>query len=118
MSVLANKHPLIKKANDISPAIPLAYFFHERKTEETHFDFFIYIKSVFPEIEFFCFIVTDDELSFRNAVKKVFPEIKILRCWKHLWGSVERWIRSHSGKVGDLTFYIDSFRELFLQPTN
>lgn len=41
----------------------------------------------------------------------------ILRCWNHLWGSVERWLKSKGGRKEDIGFYSDSLRQLFLQPT-
>jgi hypothetical protein len=53
----------------------------------------------------------------RNAIKKNLPGVPLLRCWNHLWGSVERWILSKGGKADDIGFYTDSLRELLLQPT-
>ena len=63
-------------------------------------------------------MVTDYEVAFINALKKYFPNMPFLRCWKHLWGSLERWVRDRGGKTSDIGFYIDSVRELLLQPTS
>ena len=41
VSILSYIHPLLCKANsNTSPVIPLAYFFHEKKYEKTHNEFF------------------------------------------------------------------------------
>jgi hypothetical protein len=63
------------------------------------------------------FMVTDYEVAFINALKKYFPNMPLLRCWKHLWGSIERWVRDKGGKISDIGFYIDSVREILLQPS-
>ncbi|CAF1000728.1 unnamed protein product [Brachionus calyciflorus] len=94
VSVLVYKHPLIEKSDRVSPPVPFSFFFHERKTEETHLDFMQYIKRILPEIEEFGFIVTDDVAAIRNSILKTFPSISVLR---------------------DVGYYIDSVRELFLQ---
>ena len=41
VSILSFIHPMLWKANTTkSPIIPLAYFFHEKKYEKTHDEFF------------------------------------------------------------------------------
>ena len=62
-------------------------------------------------------IVTDCEDAFRNAIKKYLPDVPLFRCWNHLWGSIERFVRGKSGNATDVTFYTDSIRSILCQPT-
>ncbi|RNA38346.1 histone-lysine N-methyltransferase EHMT2-like [Brachionus plicatilis] len=91
VSVLVYIHPILVLSNtEKSPAIPLAYFFHERKFEKTHNEFWRYIQDILPEIEEVGFIVTDCEVGFRNAIRHHLPNIPLFRCWNHFWKSLER----------------------------
>ncbi len=51
-----------------------------------------YISEVLPKMETTGFMVTDYEVAFINALKKYFLNMPLLRCWKHLWGSIEKWV--------------------------
>ena len=118
VSTLNFLHPcLVNNNTQSSPAIPLSYFIHEKKFEKTHNEFWSYIFDVLPELNDVAFYVTDCERGFRNAIKKYFPDAPLLRCWKHLWASIERWVRKHGGKAEDVGFYCDGIREILLQPT-
>ena len=56
--------------------------------------------------------------AFRNAIKKYFPNIPLIRCWNHFWKSTERWVKTNKKmSQDDVGFYCESLRELFLQPT-
>jgi hypothetical protein len=61
--------------------------------------------------------VTDCERAFRNAIKKTFPNLPLLRCWKHLFAAIERCVRAKGGSVFDIGRYISSVKYLLIQPT-
>lgn len=70
-----------------------------------------------PEIADVGYIVTDCEDAIRNSIRKHFPTAPLLRCWNHFLKSTENWITSNKKmNSGDVGFYCDSLRELFLQP--
>ena len=69
---------------------------------------------VLPEIETHGYIVTDCEIGMRNAIKTVFPNVPLLRCWNHIWNAFEGFLIRNKG-LKDLGFYVESARELFLQ---
>ncbi|CAF0707354.1 unnamed protein product [Brachionus calyciflorus] len=112
-------HPILVLTNsEKSPSIPLAYFFHEKKFEKTHNEFWRYISEVLPEISNAGFFVTDCEDAFRNSIKQYFPKTPHLRCLNHFWKSVERWILGNKKLTNDdVGVYCESLRELLLQPT-
>lgn len=99
VSSLTYIHPLLHNSSNVSPPIPLGQLFHEKKHEESHDYFWQYVYKNFPEFDDKAFLVTDCEDGLRNAARKYFPNMPILRCWNHLWQSVERWIRGKGGKV-------------------
>ncbi|RNA32259.1 hypothetical protein BpHYR1_036947 [Brachionus plicatilis] len=100
-----------------SPAVPLAFFFHEKKFQKSHDEFWRYMSEILPEFSECGFIITDCEDAFRNAIKKYFPSVPLLRCWNHFWKSTERWIQSNKKlTIEDVGFYCESLRELLLQP--
>ena len=46
ISVLSYIHPfLVKNNTNTSPVIPLAYFYHEKKYEKTHNEFFRFVNN-------------------------------------------------------------------------
>ncbi|CAF1374091.1 unnamed protein product [Didymodactylos carnosus] len=55
------------------PTILLANMIHETKQESTHLQFVRYLKDHIPDIEDKFFLVTDDELAFKNSFKKEYP---------------------------------------------
>ena len=83
VSILVMIHPfLVNATTKTSPPIPIAEFFHERKTELTHDEFWRFNYQNFPEInDKFC-TITDCEDSFRNSIKKLFSNMPL--CWNHL----------------------------------
>jgi transposase-like protein len=62
-------------------------------------------------------MVTDCEDAFRNSIKKNFPDMPLFRCWNHLWGNIERFVKGKGGNEIDVTFYTDSIRSILLQPS-
>ena len=87
-----------------------------RKSSKKHNEFSSYIYNVLPELNDVAFFVTECEIGFRNAIKKFFPDAPLLRCWKLLWASIERWVRKNGGKAEGVGFYCDEVREILLQP--
>ncbi|CAF1046822.1 unnamed protein product [Brachionus calyciflorus] len=74
VSILLFIHPILVIDNsDKAPPIPLAYFFHEKKHEQSHNEFWRFIKYVLPELSEKAFIVTDCEDASRNAIKVELP---------------------------------------------
>ena len=119
VSILLFIHPILVLHNtEKSPPIPVAYFFHEKKHEKSHCEFWRFMKDVLPELEEKAFMITDCELAFRNAMTRYFPKLPLLRCWNHFYKSTERWINGSKHFTNDdVGFYCESIRELLLQPT-
>jgi hypothetical protein len=121
VSVLTMIHPYLLHSDTSkgkSCPFPVAYFLHEKKHEEAHNFFFSVIKTYLPEIDNHVFFVTDCEMAFRNAIMDIFPSAPLYRCWKHLWGSIKDHLK-YKFKYNDglISRYLESCRELFLQPT-
>ncbi len=97
------------------PTIPLSFFMHEKKSEETHNQFFRKISQILPELKDNrkAYYTTDNEDAFRNAIKNFFPTLTVLRCWNHLFSNIREWIKKHGGKKLDGKVYCDNCRELF-----
>jgi hypothetical protein len=87
-------HPLLVNNKHISPAIPIAYFYHEKKYKETHEHFWEYFGSKISDLTNSIFIVTDCEDGIRSAIKKYLPSVPLLRCWKHLFANIKDFARS------------------------
>ena len=111
ISPLLCKFSLFKE----EPTIPLSFFMHEKKTEDSHDQFFRRVSQTVPDLKDNkkAFFTTDHEDAFRNAIKSFFPTVTVLRCWNHLFGNVRLWIKNHNGKKLDSKIYCDNCRELF-----
>ena len=80
VSILNFMHPFLFKNNsNISPPIPFGEYFHEKKYEESHEEFWRFTKKLFPEIEDKAVIITDCEAGIRSAIRKIFPNVPLLR---------------------------------------
>jgi len=91
--------PLLFRNADFDPAptIPLAYLLHERKTTDTHTDFFRHLRTVVPEL-LTCpklIIVTDREQAITQSLKDTVPELKHFLCWNHVLQDCKRWLQQH-----------------------
>ncbi len=97
------------------PTVPLGFYMHEKKTEESHDQFFRKIAKAIPELKEKdkAFFTTDHEDAFRKAIKSFFPTVTILRCWNHLFANIRDWIKKHGGRNLDSKVYCDNCRELF-----
>jgi hypothetical protein len=97
------------------PTVPLSFFMHEKKTEDSHNQFFRKVSQTVPELndKRKAYFTTDHEDAFRNAIKSFFPSLTVLRCWNHLFGNIRDWIKKHNGKKLDSKVYCDNCRELF-----
>ena len=69
-----------------NPVIPLAYYIHERKKNETHSHFFNYMTAVLPELHRAtnAIIITDQEAAIRQAIAAAFPTVPLFMCWNHV----------------------------------
>ena len=38
-----------------------------------------------------------------------------LSSWKKLWSSIQPWVKTHGGKLGDTGYYCDVVQELLMQ---
>jgi hypothetical protein len=111
-------HPfLVNVASKTNVPVPLIYYWHEKKTQETHDEFFRFIEKHFSIIETKGFLVTDCEDGFRNAIREQLPTVLLIRCWNHLYASIERWLTQNGRKANDIAMYLESTQELFLQDT-
>ena len=108
VSIISWIHPFLQKGrNKGNVPVPLFYYFHERKSEITHNFFWNFICQEFEIIKNKGWIVTDCEDSFRNSIKRFLPEVPLIRCWKHLFKSIEFWLRANGGKLEDVGFYTE-----------
>ena len=58
-------------------------------------------------------IVTDDEKGIVGSIKKTLPNLKWLRCWKHLFQDTRRWLRNHGAPLKDIEVYVNNLKKLF-----
>lgn len=59
-----------------------------RKTEKSYTHLFQTLKDFFPLVG--KFVMTDFEVAMRNAIRKVYPELKQYTCWFHLCQAAKR----------------------------
>ena len=111
-------HPFLVNSKGKSPPIPVFYYIHARKFQETHLSFWNFFESKLGDEIKNIFIVTDCESAIRSAIKSSLYkyDICIVRCWNHLSKSIERWLRSNNG-AADIGNYVSSVREIMLQTT-
>ena len=87
---------LLFRHTDFSPAptIPLAYLLHERKTTETHTDFFRHLRAVCPQVSGMpnLIIITDQERAIMQAIHDVCPSLQHFLCWNHVLQDCKRWL--------------------------
>lgn len=95
VSVLTFIHPLLVNDHQISPPIPIAYYYHEKKYLETHETFWKFFNSKIGNLINSIFIITDCEDAIRSAIKNNLDGVRLLRCWKHLWNNIRDWARSN-----------------------
>ena len=114
VSILCFRHTLFKEC----PVIPAAFLIHERKFKECHEKFFMECAKHVPTLQKVVKpIVTDDEKGIVESIKKVFPNLKWLRCWNHIFQDVRRWLRSNTDAPADnIDVYIANLRRLFHRP--
>lgn len=109
VSVLVFKHVLF----DCNPSIPVAFYIHNRKSEEIHLDFWRKIATLVPNINrASTVLVTDREKAVVNAIKKVIPNATLVHCWNHIHSDAKHWIKQHSDKSDDQLVYISNLKEL------
>lgn len=109
VSVLVFKHVWF----ECSPTIPVAFYIHDRKSEEIHHDFWRKICKLVPNLNReTTVVVTDREKAVVNAIKKTVPNATLVHCWNHIFSDAMHWIRQHGGKGDDQTVYISHLREL------
>lgn len=79
--VLVFKHVLF----DCNPSIPVAFYIHDRKSDEIHLDFWRKIATLVQSIHrASTVIVTDREKAIVNAIEKVVPNAALIYCWNHI----------------------------------
>ncbi len=100
-----------------SPAIPIAFYIHEYKTQETHEVFFRNIARIMPKLSQKTFWVTDKEQAIRNAIKKEIKPKYLLRCWNHLASNITDFVKNHKGKFLDQQFYYRQVTEILRSDT-
>lgn len=98
---------------DCNPSIPVAFYIHDRKSEEIHLDFWRKIATLVPNINrASTVLVTDRKKAVVNAIKKVIPNAALVHCWNHIHSDAKHWIKQHGGKSDDQLVYISNLKEL------
>ena len=118
LSILSFVHPFIENAKGKPVSIPVFYYLHARKFDETHQTFWDFFEKKIGKEATKIFIVTDCESAIRNAIKRSLAkyDICLVRCWNHLSKTIERWLRCHNS-ASDVGNYVSAVRELMLQTT-
>ena len=65
-----------------------------------------------PKYDEKVFMVTDQELAFRNTISDNFPNVTLLRCWNHLFKNVGDWLDKRNSRQDERQYYIKEVREL------
>ena len=98
VSALLYRHFLFEN----SPTIPVAFYLHERKKEETHEDFFREISRQVPLLlEKDVPIIVDRELAITKGIETIFPNWTVLNCWNHLKRDVRYWVNKQDGGTNE-----------------
>ena len=50
-------------------------------------------------------------------MKSNMKDVKLLRCWIHLFKSIERWLHSHNYTIAETSYFLTSIREFLLSST-
>lgn len=79
-----------------TPVIPLIFMIHEKKFESIHDFFFQRLTELVPELSSssHVVIVSDEETSIVNSIKKHLPDVPRFRCWLHTLQCIKRKLRS------------------------
>ncbi|CAF1427654.1 unnamed protein product [Didymodactylos carnosus] len=75
------------------PTIPLCILLHDNKSEESH----LQLTKLFSNnalIEKKCVLISDAELSFKNAFANQFPSLQMLRCYNHYQEDLKKWLKA------------------------
>ena len=76
MSILTIIHPFLEGTHSQCVPIPLISYFHERRTQPSHIQFFRYIKETCPTLLDNLFKIIDCERGIRNA-QRVLHEMSV-----------------------------------------
>ena len=79
-----------------TPVVPLLFMIHEQKVEAVHDFFFKRLTELIPEL---CLanhvvIVSDEETSIVNSIKKYLSDVPRFRCWLHTLQCIKRKLRA------------------------
>ena len=95
VSTLSFQHILFENP----PIIPLAIMIHERKFQKHHEVFLDSVKEKIPRLSTKKLaIVTDRETGIINAIKKIFPNLRLLICWNHILRDTKEWLRKNGNR--------------------
>lgn len=98
-----------------APVVPLAYLLHERKTTDTHADFFKHTVAVCPPLAGMpnLLIVTDQKRAITKAIHDVCLALRHCLCWNHILQDCKRWVHQHGASSQlELGYYMDSIQSL------
>jgi len=98
-----------------APVIPLGYLLHERKTTDTHAEFFRHMRSVCPQLSGLpnMIIVTDHERAITQTLHDVLPSLQHFLCWNHVLQDCKRWLHQHGASPQlEISYYLDSIRSM------
>lgn len=97
------------------PSIPAAFLFHERKFTQTHEELFHVMCEQVPSLKKLSTIplVMDGEKAITTAIKHRLPNVKLVRCWNHIFRDIKYWLQQHGGKPSDSSICCDDVCCLF-----
>jgi hypothetical protein len=102
VTTLVFTHPAFRNAK----TVPMYIMLHQRRTFETHDEFFKFIASNSPELNSHsCKIVTDREKAITQAIDRNLPKMTRFICWNHIRADVSIWAQKHGGSTVDRTTY-------------
>ena len=109
VSTLSFQHILFENP----PVIPLAIMIHERKFQKHHEVFLDSVKEKIPRLSTKKLaIVTDRETGIINAIKKIFPNLRLLICWNHILRDTKEWLRKNGETSENITVYNHHLKQL------
>jgi transposase-like protein len=85
---------------------------HERKFQTLHEQFVSEIARRFPKLSNIPVVVTDGETACINALKKTFPDWKMLNCWNHIVRDAEFALKKRLASASEITVYKAQVRAL------
>ena len=115
VSMLVVRHPLLENTSNLcTPAIPIAFLFHERKFTKTHKYFFEQLSESVPILKNTknAVFITDREKAIIDAIKSSFPNNPLAFCHNHIKQNLKYTVLNRGGSAHDCAFYKHELKSL------